>query len=205
MIKLNATAPVLLAALLAASSAHAETKRELGPHVHGHGTLDMALEGNRLLIELEAPAADIVGFEHAPSSDAEKKTAEKAHALLSEPLKLFVVPTAAGCKKISAKIKRVVEDHHDGDGHAEKDHDHDHGKHDGDKHNGDHAEAQHSEYHATYTLECSAPGNLSQVTFKYFATFKNARELAVQFIAPKGQSSYEATSKSPIITLKGIK
>lgn len=203
MIKLNTTAPVLLAALLAASSAHAETKRELGPHVHGHGKLDMALEGKKLLIELEAPAADIVGFEHAPSSDAEKKTAEKAHALLSEPLKLFVVPSAAGCKKISANIKRVVEDHHDGDGHAEKDHDHD--KHKGEKHDGDHAEAQHSEYHANYTLECSAPAKLSTVTFKYFSTFKNARELEVQFIAPKGQSSYEATSKSPTITLKGIK
>src|SRR5262249_38687966 len=45
----------------AAQSAH----RELGPHEHGRGTLNIAIEGNRVSMELEVPGMDIAGFEHA--------------------------------------------------------------------------------------------------------------------------------------------
>jgi Protein of unknown function (DUF2796) len=40
--------------------------REHGPHVHGVAQLNVALDGNVLWIELNSPAMNIVGFEHAP-------------------------------------------------------------------------------------------------------------------------------------------
>ncbi len=48
-----------------------EERIQLGPHMHGHGKLDMALEGNRLEMELNSPGMDIVGFEHKAHSDNE--------------------------------------------------------------------------------------------------------------------------------------
>ena len=38
-------------------------------HEHGVGTLSIAVEGNDVEIEMVVPGADVVGFEHPPSSD----------------------------------------------------------------------------------------------------------------------------------------
>ena len=51
-----------LAAALSAASLATAAERELGAHMHGHGTVNIVLEGSALWIELEAPGADIVGF-----------------------------------------------------------------------------------------------------------------------------------------------
>ena len=51
--------------LLMTSARAEEDHRELGPHVHGHGTLNIAIEDKRVSMELEVPGMDIVGFEHA--------------------------------------------------------------------------------------------------------------------------------------------
>ena len=56
------------------------------PHVHGHGTLNIAIEDKRVSMELEVPGMDIVGFEHAPSTDDQKAAVEKAKARLEKPL-----------------------------------------------------------------------------------------------------------------------
>ena len=40
------------------------SERSLGAHQHGHGRVNLVLDGQDLWLELEAPGADIVGFEH---------------------------------------------------------------------------------------------------------------------------------------------
>ena len=56
-------------ALFCASSVLAEdATRELGAHEHGHSALNIAIEGDRVEMELMAPGADIVGFEHEVAS-----------------------------------------------------------------------------------------------------------------------------------------
>ena len=70
-----ALALTLALGLAAESSTAVAHKRELGAHEHGRGTLNMALEGNRLTMELEVPGFDIVGFEHMPTSRKDKAAA----------------------------------------------------------------------------------------------------------------------------------
>ena len=60
--------------------------RQLGPHVHGQGTLDIAIEGKKIEMELVAPGMDIVGFEHVASTDEQKAAVEKAKAKLTDVL-----------------------------------------------------------------------------------------------------------------------
>ena len=43
---------------------------QLGAHVHGKVVVNLALEGNTLRVELDAPAINVVGFEHAPRTEA---------------------------------------------------------------------------------------------------------------------------------------
>ena len=110
--------------------------KELGAHAHGHGTFNMAIEGNKVAMELESPGADIVGFEHKAKTKAQKKALKNAKNTLSDLTNVVNLPADAGCTLKTANIEFHVEeakDDHDHDhGHAKKkddhDHDHDHAK-----------------------------------------------------------------------------
>src|SRR5262245_53115454 len=157
---------VLVAAALPLSSHAEEAHRELGAHVHGHGTLNIAIEDKRVSMELEVPGMDIVGFEHAPSTDEQKAAVEKAKARLGEALNLFGLTKDAGCAIAEANVELEAEhqDHEDGHGH-------DHGAHEKEEAGG------HSHFHANYTLDCTNPAALTAITFDYFKLFAGAREL----------------------------
>jgi len=171
--------------------------RELGPHVHGHGTLNIAIEGQRVSMELEVPGMDIVGFEHAPSTDDQKTAVEKAKTRLEKPLGMFSLPTAAGCTVTEAKV--ALEAEHgpqDGDDHKhdEKgDHDHDDG-----------AAGGHNQFEASYALDCTNPSELTTITFDYFTLFAGAHDLTVNVVTAKGQSKYEVSRSKPTLDLGGI-
>jgi Protein of unknown function (DUF2796) len=60
------TAIVAAVGAIAAFPVTAEERRELGAHEHGHSVLNIAIEGDRIEMELMSPGMDIVGFEHAP-------------------------------------------------------------------------------------------------------------------------------------------
>jgi hypothetical protein len=87
-------APVLLALcaspLLAASAV-------TPAHVHGAVQLDVAVDGPTLTLTLEAPLDSVFGFERAPRTAAEKKTAQDALAALRASGPLFAPDPAAGC------------------------------------------------------------------------------------------------------------
>ena len=128
-----------------------EETRELGAHEHGHGGLNIAVDGDVLAIELTAPGYDIVGFEYAAKSDADKAAIDAGLAKLSDPLSLFGLPDGANCTVTSAKAELHSEDEHHDDHHDEHDekhddHDHDkvHAEHEG--HDHDDQEKDHDDH-----------------------------------------------------------
>ena len=191
---------------LVLSPAFAEDQhRELGAHVHGHGTLNIAIEDKRVALELEVAGMDVVGFEHAASTPEQKAAVDKAKGLLEKPLDVFALPAAAGCSAAEAKIVIETEAHGDHDhdhdkGDAKGDHDHDGHDHD----HGDKAEGGHSHFHATYALDCTSPAELTTITFNYFKLFPGAKELTVNVVGAKGQSSYEVSRDKPTLDLAGV-
>jgi hypothetical protein len=162
----------------------AEENRVLGPHEHGHGKLNIAIEGNRVSMELEVPGTDIVGFEHTASTPEQKATVEKAKATLGNPLAVFKPPAGAGCNLAEAQVEVTADEHE----HAEKKAE-------------DAKEEHHSEFHATYAIDCASPAKLTSIDFKYFDLFAGAQELDVNLVTPKGQSSYEVTREQPRLEL----
>lgn len=74
-------------------------------HVHGEGSLNLVQEGNAVLIELEVPAANIVGFEHDPRTDAQNAAVAEAVATLRNGSGLFAFPAAAKCRLAHAGIR----------------------------------------------------------------------------------------------------
>ncbi|MGY4042366.1 DUF2796 domain-containing protein [Aeromonas hydrophila] len=155
-----------------------------GAHEHGHGHLNLVLDGNQLMIELQAPAADLVGFEHAAKSDEEKAQYAKAMAQLKQPDTLFRFDPAAGCKLTQQELQAAKEDH---------DHDHDHQKADG-KHNEDqHDDAGHADMGAMYTYTCATPAKLTGLEATLFSVYPSLEKLSVQGILPSGQAAAELT------------
>ena len=195
--------------------AGAESKRQLDAHEHGHGTLNMAIEGKTLHMELEAPGADIIGFEHAAASDEDKSRLAAGRKTLENPSAVFSFPVEAGCK-----IKSVQVDYETGDDHGHEKHEksghshekHDHGKKkahkhgDGHKHGHAKEEAQeggHAEFHARYVFDCKNTAALTVIEFPYFSAFGNARELSVTLVTDKGQKAFEVSREQNRIDLRG--
>lgn len=212
-------------ALICAAPLHAEEEhRQLGAHIHGHGTLNIAIEGGKVAMELVAPGMDIVGFEHEASTDEQKALVKKAiDTLEKDALTLFTVSEAAKCSVVKAKAElEGAEEHDEPEGHKGHDHDHDHDKeakkddhdHDHDKeakkddHDHDHekkaehdGEAEHREFHVAYELACAAPAELKTLDVQFFKQFPNSKELMVTVVDATGAKKLEATPANPQIQL----
>ena len=199
----------MLTACTFAPAVLAEDHRELGAHEHGHGTLNIAVDDKRVAMELEVPGMDIVGFEHQATTADQKAALERGKEELAQPLVLFKVPAAAGCSVKDAKVE--IEAEHEEEGHdahakAEKG-----DAHDGvDKHKAEHAgedhedEEGHNAFHVTYALDCDKPTNFTSIVFDYFKTFAGARNLTVNVVTAKAQSSYEVSRDKPVLDLGGV-
>ncbi|MGF1446572.1 MAG: DUF2796 domain-containing protein [Pikeienuella sp.] len=192
-------APIAAAVLALSGAAGAAETRELGAHVHGSGSLDIAVEGNTVAMALVVPGFDIVGFEHEATSDADKAAIEDGKAKLGKPLELFVLPAAAGCEVAQVQVALISEvDAHGHDEHGEDAHGHDDHGHDA------HGEESHTEFKTEYQLTCADPSAISEITFAYFETFPNAEELEIQLITAKGSTGLEATRDAPVVSLADL-
>jgi hypothetical protein len=198
----HACLAVVALALTSPATADEAPHRQLGAHVHGQGTLDIAIEGKKVEMELVAPGADIVGFEHEAESPDQKLAVEKAKATLDQVLTLFKLPKDANCgiDKSSVEIRKEEHHHHDGDadGKAEN-HDEDEDTHDA---HGEHG--GHSEFHAVYSLTCATPASLTALETTYFNSFAGAQALNVSVVAPKGQSQMQLTREKTLLDLAGL-
>ncbi len=166
--------------------------KELDAHEHGAGVFNVAIEGKFLAMELEAPGADIVGFEHPAHSDKDKAAIRDAKSTLRDLAKIVALPAAADCKLTATNVALHTEgedEDHDG-------HDHDHEKH-------AEEEPGHTEFHAEYQLNCANPENLKTLSFTYFETFKNAQKLSVSIVSSSSQKKAEATHDNAAISLGG--
>lgn len=171
-----------------------EERRELGAHEHGHSVLNIAVEGKRVSMELEAPGMDVVGFEHEAETDVDKAAVKRAEAALEDPLSLFVLPAAAGCEVAEVKVG-LEENEHLEEGHAE-----------GGQHASGEAadEGKHTEFHAEYTLDCADPTKIDAITFAYFDKFQGAEEVEVTLVTANGQSTFEVERGQPRLKLDRV-
>lgn len=188
-------AGLVVASQAAGLASAQEARREVAPHVHGEGKLAIAIEGSKVAMELEAPAKDIIGFEHAPKTAKQKKALAGAKARLGKGLELFRPSPEAQCVQTQAKVDLV------GLTKSSKKHNHAHDKHDHD--HGD-KDAHHAEFRVNYTYDCKSPAKLTSIALEYFSVFKGTEKLDISVIGPKGQTSVEASRDNPSIALGGV-
>jgi hypothetical protein len=187
-------AATVAAAMIAwpAHQADAQAPRQLEAHQHGHGTLDIAVEGRTLQVGLEVPGADIVGFEHAATTDADKRKVAAAKKKLADASALLVLPARAGCKLVSADVG--LEGYREPEGEMRQD----------EKPPAHGGETAHAEFFAEYEFNCANVAAVTQITFNYFRTFPNAEGLDVTLVTARGQKTFAVNRGNTRIDLRDM-
>jgi len=182
----------ILASMLGCAVAQAQPL-SLGPHEHGVGQFNIVLDGNELMLELLAPAGDMVGFEHMPVTVKERMAVRRVAAELAKAERQFTLPAAAGCKLTAAEVDgeqmEAIGHKHD------HDHDHAHGS-------GGHAAHEHAEYHAVYRYTCRQPQALDAIEVKLFAHYKPLGRLRWQAVLPDGARSGDVSAAAARVVLR---
>ncbi len=186
--------------------ATAEEYRQHSAHVHGHVEFNIAQDGSDLLLEITAPGADVVGFEHAPENAEQEKTLQHAVATLEDSNALFAINPQAQCEIEEVHVEHSLggqheeHEHHDHEGH---DHD-EHAHHDHDGHEGhDHSEhSDHGEFTVQYRFHCAQVGELSRIQTDWFNQFPSTESVNVNLFTDTTQSATSLTKSNTQIAIK---
>ena len=216
MRSVTALASALMAGVALAASE--DGHREHDPHEHGHGALDIVLEGEELVAELRIPAVNVVGFEHAPRDDAEREAVHEAVVRFANAAAVLVPAADAECEIEDAEVEIAGTDHdgnwrvgaqgeveeghegedHDSDAHGKHEHEEEeheeeegHAKHEEEEHDGDAGAEAHSELHATYRFHCHAPERLARIDVRVFELLHEAEEIGVRVVTATAQTAMD--------------
>ncbi|MEJ2321882.1 MAG: DUF2796 domain-containing protein [Gammaproteobacteria bacterium] len=168
---------------------HETEQLQLGAHVHGVARLTFVVEGNAIQMELQSPAANIVGFEHAPAIEADHAAIDRAVALLEDGDALFRFNAAAGCRMTENSLDSALFEA----SHAKQEHAHDRHEHEEEGHD------NHADVAAAWRFDCASPQALEQLDIGLFEAFPGTEELRVEFIAGDRQQAAELTPASHVI------
>lgn len=135
-------------------------------HLHGAAKLDVVIEGNRVLVNLDSPLDNIIGFEHLPRTTAEHKSVSEAKIRLSQATTMVQPNPEAQCKASSQMLESPV---FEASGAKTTEH--------------------HLDIEAQYEFTCANPQELRQIQVGLFSAFPRLQKLQVQYAGPKGQKS----------------
>lgn len=174
MMSIPRLAPVLLA-LLAALPLRAAAQHA---HEHGQLRLSIAVDGEQLSIALEAPLDSLVGFERAPRTDAERRSAAAALARLRDASALFTPDAAARCTAQPVDLDAGLL----APGAAAA------------------PPQEHADLEANYSFRCTQPAQLRALQTTLLDAFPRAARINVQVAGPRGQR--KATLQRPARTIE---
>lgn len=135
-------------------------------HEHGVARLDLAVEERRIVFALQMPLDDLLGFERAPRTDAERRAADAAVAKLRDAGALLQPDPAAGCRLTAADLQSGAL----GLGGAAPSKD------------------GHDDLDATFEFSCTDARRAGFVETALFAAFPRLQRVEVQVAGARGQS-----------------
>ena len=180
----------------------------LDAHEHGVASLNLVVDGNQVSLELDSPAANLVGFEYQPSTDEDRATVARVKAALEQADGLFTLTAAADCQLQQVELDSPLFAAHDHEEHEDHDHDeHDH--HDADEHAHDdeheheheHEHGEHADIEGRFDYVCAAPEQLEALTLPLFNDFPAMQRIQVQAITASGQHGAVLTADQPTLPL----
>ncbi|MAH63645.1 MAG: hypothetical protein CMN54_09415, partial [SAR324 cluster bacterium] len=117
----------------------------LDAHVHGEAELNIVFEGQKLLVELESPSFNLVGFEHEPKTLEQKNLVKKTIELLENFKSVANLSEEASCNIIDTKVSTSMKGVEEGLGEHHEDEHHEDEHHEDEHHEDEHHEDEHHE------------------------------------------------------------
>lgn len=164
-------ATVCLATLALPAAAHKA-------HTHGRIELDVAVEAKRISLRMESPLHDLLGFERAPRSVAERGRVTALAEQLRAADKLFVPDAAGGCTLAEAQVESPVLGLGAGAQAASA------ASAAGTKPAGE----EHADLVLTASFDCRQAEAVRHIDVRLFDAFPGVRTVAAQVAGPKGQN-----------------
>ncbi|MFW7525726.1 zinc uptake protein ZrgA [Vibrio ostreicida] len=175
--------------------------RQHEAHMHGHVELNIAQEGDELLLDIHAPSSDLLGFEHAPNNDQQHDILDKALTRLGNADSLFTLTPSAECKLVRHVVTHTLDGKEDENKSCQDGQDCYHGDSDShQKHRYGH-ETKHSEFSVTYHYRCDNPSELSEISTQWFTHFQTTKYISVNLMKDKAQSVTELVASHTKIYL----
>lgn len=152
-------------------------------HVHGVGELDVVSEGNGVSVTLFSPLHNVLGFERAPKTAAEKDKAKLVQVLLNDP-RIVSFNADALCTRVDTALTSDVLNPHT------------HGN------DADHHAHDHSDILMRWEFQCEKPAELRHLTVRVFNLFEQFTELQAQVLLQGRQLGARLTPKQPVLKLR---
>jgi hypothetical protein len=171
-------------------------RREVAEHVHGEAMMRIAIEGNQMSIDFDAPGVDVVGFEHIPGSPEERAAVDAAVAALENPLPtLFDFGAAAGCSITSAEVEFLVEEEEPAPAPAPAP---------GAAPGAPEEITNHTGFEGVYGIACTNAGAIRELRFGFFEKFPNAEVVEVELATGRGQTTVDVERANPVLSFAGL-
>lgn len=182
------------------SLAIASERRQMDAHEHGVTILNVAAEDGVVLLELEGPAMNFVGFEYPPRTTEQKQAVQDTVAKLQAGASLFSLSPAADCRLAGADSRYIGAADLEDESHEDEGHDDHHDEAGHDDHDED--ESAHSEFAAEYRFDCANPDKLAALTVGLFQQFPLTSEVEASYAGADFQTFRELTPDSPTLSLQ---
>jgi hypothetical protein len=177
---------IAILAACAATTLHAAAAHEPGAHVHGVAELRVVVDGARLEATLESPLDNLLGFEHAPRTDAQRDAVRAMAATLRGSPGPLTPTAAARCTLESVHLASsalpAVLLGETAAAAAPAD-----------------AQEGHADLDASFTWRCEAPAQLAGLDVGLMHAFPRIRRLDAQVVGPKGQSATQLSAARPAL------
>ncbi|MCB1623250.1 MAG: DUF2796 domain-containing protein [Pseudomonadales bacterium] len=148
-------------------------------HVHGSVVVNVAIDADRLTIEIDAPAGNVVGFEHAPRSADDRQRLAAAERWLRSGRGAIGVPAAADCRLDSVSLQSPVWRESDG--------------------NADHG---HADFEALMKFDCRDASQLRFVDLWLLKRLPNVASATVNIVTASLQTATTATPAATRVSLR---
>ena len=146
-----------------------------GPHAHGKGELEITIQGAAIRGAFRTPMESLLGFEHLPKNDAQRKALDDLRQQLKSPATIVLPNREAEC---SARMAEATSSLFTGM-----------------------AKGEHSDLEFRFSFECGVPDRLNSLELVALNQFRRLSEVRTVLVTAKGQRSFAVKKKDPKISV----
>ncbi|HEY7772913.1 MAG TPA: DUF2796 domain-containing protein [Marinagarivorans sp.] len=182
---------VLIYGLLYGQPSVSQERPNPAAHTHGLASVTVVYDAGQLLIEMDTPAANLLGFEHKPQNAQQRQQVEQLNKNLQNPVTAFGLNP--DCVIYSVDVAVPFSD-------AEYAHEtHEHDDHHEHQHAAD-AHGDHQDVQLHYEWRCDSDGP-PRITVNLFQQFTGFEEIEVQWIVAGKQGISTLSKNQPVLEL----